>query len=168
MAARRQSKNELDAGDRNAMPDSAYAFPRQRKEPLNDASHVRNAIARFDQVRDATDAERAEAFKRIKRAAKRHGVDMTETRWQELGKPSATMRSSDKPRAGAARGNQSRASTASGNQSRAGAASGNQSRAGAASGNQSRDELYAEAKRRDVKGRSSMNKSQLERALSGS
>lgn len=140
------------------MPDSAFAFPRQRKEPLNDASHVRNAIARFDQVRDATDAERAEAFKRIKRAAKRHGVDMTETRWQELGKPSATMRSSDKPRAGAARGNQSRA----------GAAHGSQSRAGASRGNQSRDELYAEAKRRDIKGRSSMNKSQLERALSGS
>ncbi|MGI5184786.1 DUF6582 domain-containing protein [Dactylosporangium sp. CA-152071] len=157
MAARRQSKNELDAGDRNVMPDSAFAFPRQRKEPLNDASHVRNAIARFDQVRDATDAERAEAFKRIKRAAKRHGVDMTETRWQELGKPSATMRSSDKPRAGAARGNQSRA----------GASHGNQPRAGASHGNQSRDELYAEAKRRDIKGRSSMNKSQLETALNG-
>ncbi|MFF5228879.1 DUF6582 domain-containing protein [Dactylosporangium sp. NPDC000521] len=163
MAARRQSKNELDAEDRNAMPDSAFAFPRQRKEPLNDASHVRNAIARFDQVRDATDAERAEAFKRIKRAAKRHGVELTETRWQDLGKPSATMKSSDKPRSGGSRGNQPRGNQPRGSQSR-----GNQPRGGRSTGNQSRDELYAEAKRRDIKGRSSMNKSELERALKGS
>ena len=173
MAARRQSKNELDAEDRDAMPDSAFAFPRQRKEPLNDASHVRNAIARFDQVRDATDAERAEAFKRIKRAAKRHGVDMTETRWQDLGKPSATMKSSDKPRSGGSRGNQPRASQSRGNQprtsqARASRSSGSRSSGSRSTGNQSRDELYAEAKRRDIKGRSSMNKSELERALQGS
>src|SRR3954465_10305948 len=98
MAARRSQSHELDADDRNAMPDTSFAFPRLRKEPLNDASHVRNAIARFDQVQDATDAERDEAFPRTKRAAKRHGVEMTERRWQELGKPSATKRSSDTPR----------------------------------------------------------------------
>jgi hypothetical protein len=81
-------KHELDAEDRKAIPDSEYAFPRERKEPLNDASHVRNAIARFDQVRDVTDAEREEAFRRIKRAADRFGVDMTGTNWRDLGKPS--------------------------------------------------------------------------------
>ncbi|MFF5290337.1 DUF6582 domain-containing protein [Paractinoplanes globisporus] len=81
--------NELDADDRNSLPESSFAFPRERKEPLTDASHVRNAIARFDQVRDVSDAEREEAFRRIKRAAERHGVNMTETRWQDLGKPSA-------------------------------------------------------------------------------
>ena len=32
------------------LPDSVYAFPKQRKEPLTDAPHVRNAVARFDQV----------------------------------------------------------------------------------------------------------------------
>jgi hypothetical protein len=32
------------------LPDSVFAFPKQRKEPLTDASHVRNALARFDQV----------------------------------------------------------------------------------------------------------------------
>ena len=135
------------------MSDKTFAFPRLRKEPLNDASHVRNAIARFDQVRDATDAEREEAFRRIKRAAKRHGVDMTETRWQELGKPSATMKSSDKPRTPA---------KSSRNKSRAG-----QSRTEQSRDEQSRDELYAEAKRRDIKGRSSMNKNQLLHALNG-
>ena len=64
----------MDAAEREALPDSQYAFPKERKEPLNDASHVRNAIARFDQVRDVTDRERAEAFERIKRAAKKFGV----------------------------------------------------------------------------------------------
>jgi hypothetical protein len=80
--------NHLDAADRDALPDSKYAFPRLRKEPLNDASHVRNAIARFDQVKDATDAERREAFDRIRRAAKKFDVEMTAERWQDLGKPS--------------------------------------------------------------------------------
>src|SRR3954468_23136758 len=92
------NSHELDAADRNAMPDSAFAFPRVRKEPLGDASHVRNAIARFDQVRDVTDAEREEAFRRLRRAADKFGIEMAEPRWQELGKPSATMKSSDKPR----------------------------------------------------------------------
>jgi hypothetical protein len=85
--ASKKSSHELDAEDRNKMPDSQYAFPRQRKEPLNDASHVRNAIARFDQVKDVTDEERREAFRRIQRAAKKFGVDMTAERWQDLGKP---------------------------------------------------------------------------------
>ena len=81
--------HELDAAERNEMPDSAYAFPRLRKEPLNDASHVRNAISRFDQVKDATDAERREAFDRIRKAARKFDVEMTAERWQDLGKPSS-------------------------------------------------------------------------------
>lgn len=82
----KKSQHQLDADERNALPDSAYAFPRVRKEPLNDASHVRNAIARFDQVKDVTDEERREAFDRIRKAARKHGVDMTAERWQDLGK----------------------------------------------------------------------------------
>ena len=85
--ARKQKSNELDAADRNAMPDGEFAFPRVRKEPLNDAAHVRNAIARFDQVQDVSDDERDEGFRRIQRAARKFGVEMTESRWQELGKP---------------------------------------------------------------------------------
>ncbi len=77
--------NALDTEERNAMSDSTYAFPKQRKEPLNDASHVRNAIARFDQVKDVSDQDRDEAFKRIQSAAKKFGVEMTETHWRELG-----------------------------------------------------------------------------------
>jgi hypothetical protein len=47
----------LDAQARNKMSASTYAFPNQRKEPLNNASHVRNAIARFDQVKDVSDSD---------------------------------------------------------------------------------------------------------------
>jgi hypothetical protein len=139
MTTDQQRSHQLDAGQRNAMPDSAFAFPRLRKEPLNDATHVRNAIARFDQVRDATDDERDEAFRRIKRAAQRFGVEMAESRWQELGKPSATMKSSDKPRT--------------------------PTKAERARSGRSKDELYAEARRRGVKGRSNMTKAELQRAL---
>ncbi len=56
---------ELDAAAKNKLPDSAYAFAKARKEPLTDAKHVRNAIARFDQVQDVTDAERDDAFANI-------------------------------------------------------------------------------------------------------
>ena len=56
----------LDAEDRKELPDSAYAFPEQRKEPLTDARHVRTALARFDQVRDVTDADRDLAFANIR------------------------------------------------------------------------------------------------------
>ena len=78
----------LDAGDRDKLPDSAYAFPEQRKEPLTDASHVHNALARFDQVKDVSDADRDQAFANIKAAAKHFDVEVTEKSWRELGKPS--------------------------------------------------------------------------------
>ena len=77
---------ELSSGDRNQLPDSVYAFPKQRKEPLTDASHVRNAIARFDQVKDVSDAERDHAFANIQAAAKHFGVDIAEKHWRDLGK----------------------------------------------------------------------------------
>ncbi len=77
---------QLSAEDRKELPDSAYAFPGKRKEPLTDARHVRNALARFDQVQDVTDAERDEAFANIQKAAKHYDIEMTETSWKELGK----------------------------------------------------------------------------------
>ena len=76
----------LDKKHRDAVPQKEFAFPEQRKEPLEDASHVRNAIARFDQVEGVTDAERDAAWKRIKSAATKFGVDVRESSWRELGK----------------------------------------------------------------------------------
>ncbi|MGA8574762.1 MAG: DUF6582 domain-containing protein [Candidatus Cybelea sp.] len=67
------------------LPDSVYAFPKERKEPLTDARHVRNAVARFDQVTDVTDAERVLAFANIKKAADYYGIDLSETSWHDLG-----------------------------------------------------------------------------------
>ena len=67
------------------LPDSVYAFPKQRKEPLTDARHVRNAVARFDQVTGVSDADRELAFANIQKAAKYYGVDLSETSWRELG-----------------------------------------------------------------------------------
>jgi hypothetical protein len=67
------------------LPDSVYAFPKQRKEPLTDARHVRNAVARFDQVIDASDEDRSLAFANIKKAASHYGVDIRERSWRELG-----------------------------------------------------------------------------------
>lgn len=77
---------ELDSDRRDELPESVFAFPKQRKAPLTDATHVRNALARFDQVEDVSDADRDLAFANIKAAAKRYGVDVAETRWQQLGK----------------------------------------------------------------------------------
>jgi hypothetical protein len=67
------------------LPDSVYAFPKQRKEPLTDAQHVRNAVARFDQVIDVSDEDRALAFANIEKAAKHYDVNLTETSWHDLG-----------------------------------------------------------------------------------
>jgi hypothetical protein len=68
------------------LPDNVYAFPKQRKEPLTDASHVRNALARFDQVEDVSDSDRELAFANIKKAAEHYHVEMDEENWRELGK----------------------------------------------------------------------------------
>ncbi len=67
------------------LPDTVFAFPGQRKEPLTDATHVRNAVARFDQVIDVSDADRAVAFANIEKAADYYNVDLSETNWKELG-----------------------------------------------------------------------------------
>lgn len=77
---------KLSTEDRESLPDSAYAFPKQRKEPITDASHVRSALARFDQVADVSDADRDLAFRNIRKAAKHYGVDIKESDWHQLGK----------------------------------------------------------------------------------
>jgi hypothetical protein len=85
-------RGELDTADREALPDSVYAFPKQRKEPLTDASHVRNALARFDQVQDVSDTDRELAFANIKKAARHYDVEVEEASWHELGKKKSGRR----------------------------------------------------------------------------
>ena len=75
----------LSASDKASLPDSAFAFPRARKEPMTDASHVRDAMARFNQVKDVTDAERDLAFVNFERAANHFEIEMKETGWHQFG-----------------------------------------------------------------------------------
>jgi hypothetical protein len=90
-----EKHGELTA--RTDIPDSAFAYPKKRKEPMTDAKHVRNAIARFDQVTGVNDDERELAFANIKKAAKHYGVDMSEKSPKELGsKPSTGRTASDR------------------------------------------------------------------------
>ena len=81
-----EEHGELSSEDRKELPDHAYAFPEQRKEPLTDASHVRNALARFDQVKGVSDADRDQAWANIRKAAGHFDVDIAEKDWRELGK----------------------------------------------------------------------------------
>lgn len=76
---------KLSRSDRQELPDEVFAFPKQRKEPLTDASHVQNALARFDQVKGVSDDERDLAFANIKKAADHYGVNVAEDSWHDLG-----------------------------------------------------------------------------------
>ena len=76
--------SKLNDKERENLPESAFAFPKERKEPLVDAHHVQEAIARFDQVKDVTNKERDEAWKRIQHAAKKFDVELQEKEWREL------------------------------------------------------------------------------------
>lgn len=77
---------KLETDERNKLDKSAFAFPKEKKEPLENASHVRNAIARFNQVKGVSDGERDAAWKRIKSAAKKFDVEVTEKSWREIGR----------------------------------------------------------------------------------
>jgi len=74
----------MSTAEKDALADSEFAFPKERKEPLTDARHVRNAIARFDQVEGVSDAERDQAWQRILAAAERYGVEVSEADWRDL------------------------------------------------------------------------------------
>lgn len=78
--------SELSTDEREDLKNSKFAFPEQRKEPLEDAKHVRNAIARFNQVEGVSDDDRDAAWKRIKKAAKKYDVEVNEDSWRDIGK----------------------------------------------------------------------------------
>jgi hypothetical protein len=82
-AAPRESRG-LTTAQQNDLPDSAFAFSEKRKEPLIDAKHVRNAVARFDQVEGVTNAERDRAWRRIRAAARRFDVEISARGWRQL------------------------------------------------------------------------------------
>jgi Family of unknown function (DUF6582) len=76
----------MSTAEKDRLAGKEFAFPKERKEPLTDARHVRNAIARFNQVEGVSDAERDQAWKRIVAAAKRYDVEVSEGSWRDLAK----------------------------------------------------------------------------------
>src|SRR3954471_12189605 len=86
----------MAASKRNKLSATNFAFPKERKEPLNDAKHVRNAIARFDQVEGVSDAERDAAWKRIRKAAKKYAVQVSDKSWRSLGRSDTTSKAKAK------------------------------------------------------------------------
>jgi hypothetical protein len=73
----KRGQHPLSSHAKGEIPSSKFAFPKERKEPLTDARHVRNAIARFNQVEDVSKAERDAAWRRIRTAAKKYGVEIS-------------------------------------------------------------------------------------------
>jgi hypothetical protein len=83
-STRPRGSTTLTTAQTNDLPDSKFAFPKQRKEPLTDARHVRNAVARFDQVEGVSDSERDRAWRRIRAAARRYDVEIEARGWRQL------------------------------------------------------------------------------------
>ncbi len=92
----RTEHGDLSTKEREELPESVYAFPKQRKEPLTDAAHVKTALARFDQVKDVSDADRDLAFENIKAAAKHYDIEVEENDWHQLGKRPHTKNTAQK------------------------------------------------------------------------
>jgi hypothetical protein len=86
---------ELAEKKRDKLSATAFAFPKERKEPLTDAAHVRNAVARFNQVDDVSNEERDRAWRRIRRAARKFDVHIEERGWRSLGKKKDGLRRLD-------------------------------------------------------------------------
>ena len=76
--------SSLTAKNRSGLDAGQFAFPTQRKVPLENATHVRNAVARFNQLEGATDVERDAAWKRIQSAARNYEVQIHESSWHQL------------------------------------------------------------------------------------
>lgn len=76
---------KLSEAREQGLPDSAFAFPKQRKGPLTGAAYVRDAIAGFSKFEDVSDEDRDLAFENIRKAAEHYHVAMTETDWRQLG-----------------------------------------------------------------------------------
>ncbi len=79
------TRGRLSSAEKALLPATAFAFPRARKEPMTDAAHVREAMARFNQVGEVTDRERDLAFANLQKAAGHFDIQMKETDWHQFG-----------------------------------------------------------------------------------
>jgi class 3 adenylate cyclase len=67
----------LDAKKRASLPNSAFAYidsKGNRRLPIHDEAHVRNALSRFNQVKFESDEAREKAFRKLLKAATSYGI----------------------------------------------------------------------------------------------
>jgi len=81
----RDMHGKLTEAKERMLPDSAFAFPKQRKAPLTGVGPVRDAIAHFAEFEDVSDEDRDLAFENIRKAAKHYHVEVREMHWRQLG-----------------------------------------------------------------------------------
>ncbi|HEX2470483.1 MAG TPA: DUF6582 domain-containing protein [Candidatus Limnocylindrales bacterium] len=89
----------LDTKDREKLRSSQFAYvDKEGGEhlPINDESHVRNAIARFNQTEFESQAAKERARKKILSAAKRHGIEVDED--SNISKPTRSLRATSTKR----------------------------------------------------------------------
>jgi hypothetical protein len=91
-----KSSTGMSTADKDRLKTGKFAFEDERKEPINDAKHVRNAISRFNQVEGVSDGERDKAWKRILKAADKYDVEVAEKSWRELGSGKESKKRSKK------------------------------------------------------------------------
>ena len=84
---------ELDTKDRERLRSSQFAYVDKEGEehlPINDASHVRNAIARFNQTGFETKTAKERARKKILTAETRYGIEVDKD--DNIRKPTRSLR----------------------------------------------------------------------------
>ncbi len=89
----------LDTRDRDKLRSTQFAYvDKEGGEhlPINDESHVRNAIARFNQTEFESQAAKERARKKIVAAAKRHGIEVDED--SKVAKPTRSLRATSTKR----------------------------------------------------------------------
>ena len=72
---------ELDAKDRDKLQDSQFAYVDKDGEghlPINDESHVRNAMSRWNQTDFESQHAKEAARQKIVRAAHEHGIEVSD------------------------------------------------------------------------------------------
>jgi hypothetical protein len=95
---------ELDAKDRDRLRSTQFAYVDSKGGehlPIHDESHVRNAIARFNQTDFESEAAKERARRKILNAAEEHGIEVDED--SNIRRPSARRRAGStksRPRGG--------------------------------------------------------------------
>ena len=84
---------ELDTKDREKLKDSQFAYVDSEGEghlPIPDESHVRNAMARFNQTEFESKAAKERARRKILAAARKYDIEVDEE--SNIAKPTRSLR----------------------------------------------------------------------------